>query len=135
MRTLFVSTASLLALTESAAANSCYWLNGHIYCDPMCHVVDRWFDGYREWMRYSCGPPPELLFLGAVVALIAIIVGIAKAIEAATSTGAHQADIQQIERDMALDTELKASIEDAMRKADSHIATMLAKYRDGDHHG
>ncbi len=132
MRTLFVSVASLFALTQSAAANGCYWSNGQIWCHPQCHVTDRWWDGYQEWMRYSCGPPPELFFIGAVIALIVIIVGIVKAIESASATNAYQADIQQIEHDVAADTDVKQDMEASLRKADAHIAEMLAKYRQGD---
>lgn len=135
MRTLCGSIISLIAITTPAVANQCYWVGHQIYCDAGCWVTDRWFDGSRDWMRYSCGPPPELVLAVIVVIIAVIVVAIIGGFNSGASTNAHQADIEQIERDIAADNELKQEMQAAIRKADVHIAAMLAKHREGDRHG
>jgi len=90
---------------------------------------------YAPPQNYSASIDLDLFPLAAgaalILGIIAVIIG---GITSATSTNAHEGDIEQIERDMTADNDVKASMEDAMRKADAHIAAMLEKYRKGDDH-
>ncbi len=134
MRRLLGSIAALIAVTTPVAANQCYWVGNVPYCDPGCHISQRWWDGSGEWMEWSCGPPPEVVLLAttaAVVILIAIIAGISNA---HNSHQSYTAATQQTDRDTAANKQIAQEIEDTMRMADAHIAAMIAKY-EGDRHG
>ena len=131
MRTL-LSSAFFLLSTTAALANRCYWMNGRPYCDSGCSIHARWWDGSREWMRYSCAPPDEVWLVAGVAILF--VVAIIAAIASAATNDPHAKDIAQIAADNAKTNELTRKYEDLEQETKAHIASMLPKSR-GDHHG
>lgn len=119
MRSIPIACLVLLIGSTSALANRCYWVNHRIVCDAGCRVVDRWSDGYQEWMRYSCDPPPEVLFaiaVGVIVAIIAIIARIASTSSSTTELNekTREADDRAAEAQRISDR-LKAAAAEADR--------------------
>lgn len=128
---LAAAAASFLSLTVPAAANRCYWVGRQIYCDAGCRVIDRWWDGRQEWMKWSCSPPPELLMLGGLAAAIVIIAVVLNAVKNAAQSSTSSA-IAEVNRETATTDEITRIMEEAMRLGDDHIRRMRDKYRNGD---
>lgn len=151
---MMVATISVICIPQSTRAEceieacwrECRPVPGGTYCVRRCrhrcwqpaprYVPPAAPHYYAPQQNYSAPVDLDLVGLAAGLALIlGVIAAVISGITSSASTSAHEGDIEQIEHDMAADNDLKASMEDAMRKADAHIATMLAKYRKGDDHG
>lgn len=131
MRTIIASLIVLLGTSAHALANRCYWVNGHAYCDSGCWITDRWWDGYREWMRYSCGPPPELLAIAAAAVLTIIVIAIGKAIAhaVATSSSTDTAALAQATDEADAKAAEAQRITDNLRVARAEADHFLKTYR------
>jgi len=117
MRTVFAAALFILS-TTAALANRCYWINGLPYCDAGCWVVQRWWDGNTQWMRYSCIPPfltdPGFIVTAALAvgALVVVLVGAARTASLRKQTA--EAEAQAIEAEEITDR-LRAAAADADR--------------------
>lgn len=142
MRTFFALVLIAIGIAADATsvhAQSCqcvcsYDNYGHRYCRQVCRQP-RYEPAPQYYPpQYQSGPniDPDLarlLFGAAVVAVIALIAGVF------SGSSATNSDAEEVDRDTASNNRIKEELEAAGRKADAHIAAMLAKYRDGGRHG
>jgi hypothetical protein len=113
MRIHISTAATFLWLTlPSPAAADCYWVGREIWCTPGCRVTDQWWDGYQEWMRYSCAPSPEVMLAIAFVVIVVIAI-----IGSIASSSAAPTDLQEKTREADAQAAEAARITERLKAA------------------
>lgn len=142
--------ATSISLTDTVQAgcetvgcfDECHWTAyGYRQCRRRCRVRC-WHDA----PRYHASPPthtyaspasdnpaiqPELLLMGTLVVIVAIIALVLNAIKISGRSPTSSA-IAEVDRDTAATHEITRIMEEAMRRGDDHINKMRDKHRHGD---
>jgi len=124
MRKFFAFLSGAAVVTTPAMANRCYGIDGGIYCDRGCRIVNRWWQGGTEWFSWSCAPEPEVILAIAVIIVIAIIavVGSIASSSSASTTALMQAT-DEADAEAAEAQRITDNLKSARAEADHFLET------------